>query len=289
MKSLLRHLPGGRAVSPAWNDPAPVRGERFGIERLEQHATSLAVEQIDRAITWSFGAVILPGLELADGVPRSLRTLVAVPTLSTSEADLLEQVELSRTLGASRTPLREALNRLSVEGLLRFVPGKGYFCRDLDVHEVFHLYELRKVIEVAALHLAVERARDADIESLLAFLGETGLDPGERSVVDLVLLDEMFHERLLTMSGNVQMLRVLANVNARIRFVRWIDMERADRRKTQMEHRNVQLGLKRRDLARCTTILERHIDRRLDAITSALKEGYAQIYLPKDVQRGARG
>jgi len=193
----------------------------------------------------------------------------------------LNEVELSRTLGASRTPLREALNRLSVEGLLRFVPGKGYFCRELDVHEVFHLYELRKVIEVAAVRLAVERARDEDIDALLAFLDETGPDPGNRSVVDLVHLDETFHERLLAMSGNAEMLRVLTNVNARIRFVRWIDMERGDRRKTQMEHRNVLLGLKRRDLSRCTPTLEKHIDRRLDAITAALKEGYAQIYLPK--------
>jgi len=56
-------------------------------------ATELATALINRAITWSFGATILPGLELADGVPRSLRTLVVVPTLLTSEADLLEQIE----------------------------------------------------------------------------------------------------------------------------------------------------------------------------------------------------
>ncbi len=46
-----------------------------------------------RSITWSFGATALPGLELVRGVPTSLRTLVAVPTLLTSEADLFEQVE----------------------------------------------------------------------------------------------------------------------------------------------------------------------------------------------------
>jgi DNA-binding GntR family transcriptional regulator len=71
----------------------------------------------------------------------------------------LNEVELSRSLGASRTPLREALNRLSMEGLLRFAPGKGYFCRELDVHEVFCLYELRKAIEVAAVRLAIQRAK----------------------------------------------------------------------------------------------------------------------------------
>ncbi|HSS63278.1 MAG TPA: glycosyl transferase, partial [Gammaproteobacteria bacterium] len=56
-------------------------------------ATEVASALVNRAITWSFGATTLPGLELTAGVPPSLRTLVAVPTLLTGEADLLEQIE----------------------------------------------------------------------------------------------------------------------------------------------------------------------------------------------------
>jgi len=56
-------------------------------------ATEMATALVNRAIAWSYGAAILPSLELAEGVPKSLRTLVAIPTLLTNEADLLEQVE----------------------------------------------------------------------------------------------------------------------------------------------------------------------------------------------------
>ncbi len=56
-------------------------------------ATEVATALVNRAITWSFGAVTLPGLALTAGVPQTLRTLVAVPTLLTSETDLLEQIE----------------------------------------------------------------------------------------------------------------------------------------------------------------------------------------------------
>jgi cyclic beta-1,2-glucan synthetase len=56
-------------------------------------ATEVATALVNRAVTWNLGAVTLPGLELSAGVPSSLRTLVAVPTLLTSEADLLEQIE----------------------------------------------------------------------------------------------------------------------------------------------------------------------------------------------------
>jgi DNA-binding GntR family transcriptional regulator len=191
----------------------------------------------------------------------------------------LNEVALAKQLGVSRTPLREALNRLNSEGLLRYLPGKGFFCRDLDVQEIFALYELRKAIEVAAVRLSIARAQDAEIDALLAFLDATGPDPGERTPVELVELDEAFHEGLMHLSDNAEMVRVLRNVNARIRFVRWIDMDRGDRRHTQLEHREIVQALQRRDEATCAALLEKHIDRRVDQITSAIKEGYAQIYM----------
>jgi cyclic beta-1,2-glucan synthetase len=56
-------------------------------------ASEVATALVNRAVAWMFGVTSLPGLELAEGVPNSLRTLVAVPALLTSEADLLEQIE----------------------------------------------------------------------------------------------------------------------------------------------------------------------------------------------------
>lgn len=56
-------------------------------------ASEVATALVNRAVAWSFGAVTLPGLDLKAGVPSSLRTLVAVPTLLTGEADLREQIE----------------------------------------------------------------------------------------------------------------------------------------------------------------------------------------------------
>jgi DNA-binding GntR family transcriptional regulator len=226
---------------------------------------------------------------VVDRVYEKLKAMAVSYELKPGER--LNEGELAKRLGVSRTPLREALNRLNTEGFLRFMPGKGFFCRDLDAHEIFDLYELRKSIEVAAVRFAVKRARDEDIDSLLAFLDATGPDPGERSSVELVKLDETFHERLIAMSENTEMLRVLRNVNARIRFVRWIDMNRINRAATQTEHRAVLTALKARDEKMCVAVLEGHIDRRLDTITSAIKEGYAQIYMPpvrSPIREGAR-
>ena len=215
---------------------------------------------------------------VVDRVYEQLKTMAV--SFEFKPGERLNEGAIAARLGVSRTPLREALNRLNTEGFLRFIPGRGFFCRELDAQEIFDLYELRKSIEVAAVRLAIKRARDQDIDALLTFLRDTGPDPGERTSMELVELDETFHERLMSMSNNAEMLRVLQNVNARIRFVRWIDMDRINRTKTQAEHRAVLLGVKARDEAKCVSMLEKHIDRRLDQITSAIKEGYAQIYMP---------
>lgn len=214
---------------------------------------------------------------VVDRVYESLKAMAV--SFQFKPGERLNEGDVARNLGVSRTPLREALNRLSIEGFLRFVPGKGYFCRDLDPKDIYDLYELRKTIEVASVRLAVGRATDTAIDELLAFLDTTGPDPGDRKAEELVALDEEFHERLMLMSGNSEMLRVLRNVNARIRFVRWIDMDRIHRGQTQLEHRSVLKFMKNRDLDGCSEVLERHISRRMDEIVSSIKEGFAKIYL----------
>lgn len=214
-------------------------------------------------------------------VHESIREMAIMFKLPPGER--INELELSRELGVSRTPLREALGRLHAEGFLNFQPGKGYFGRPLDPTEIFQLYELRRVIETAGVRLAVERASDKDIDALDAFLVETGPDAGDRTKRELVALDETFHERLMKMSDNQEMLSVLRNVNARIQFVRWFDLDRASRVTTQKEHRAVLKKLKARRADDCVAILEKHITRRIEQITACIKEGLTEIYVNRSI------
>src|ERR1700745_1890608 len=86
---------------------------------------------------------------IVDRVYEQLKAMAV--SYESKRGERLNEGELAKRLGVSRTPLREALNRLNTEGFLRFTPGKGFFCRELDAHEIFHLYELRKSIEVSCV------------------------------------------------------------------------------------------------------------------------------------------
>lgn len=200
-------------------------------------------------------------------------------TFELRPSERLNESVLCKLVGVSRTPLREALNRLASEGFLRSIAGQGFFCRDLDPDEIYQLYQLRKVIEVGGVKLAVEHAQDADINALEAFIEQTGPEAGDRTNDQLVELDETFHESLLRLSGNAEMLQVLRNVNAKIQFVRWYEMDRSERPVTQGDHRQILVALRARDASLCVDILERHIDRRREQIVSAIRDRLTQIYM----------
>jgi DNA-binding GntR family transcriptional regulator len=190
----------------------------------------------------------------------------------------LNEVDLARRLGASRTPLREALNRLVSEGFLRFESGRGFFCRDFRPREIFDLYQIREALESFAVRAACDSATAEQIAELEAFLDRTGESEAAYSDADLLALNEEFHEGLAGLTGNVEILRMLRNVNARIRFVRWVSMD-ARHSSTQQEHRAILDAIKAKDPDRAARLMLEHIDRRPDEITAAVREAHARIFL----------
>ena len=192
----------------------------------------------------------------------------------------INEVELSRELGASRTPLREALNRLVAEGFIEFKPGKGFVCRKLSVQDVQNLYQMRIALETYAVRLATETASDDALREVSAFLSRTTDDAGW-SLEDKVAFDEHFHTSIVALAGNDELLRTLKNINARIRFFRWVDMEER-RPRTQNEHLEILNAIKERDAGKAVSLMEVHIERRGDEIADALKECYAKLFLDGD-------
>jgi len=193
----------------------------------------------------------------------------------------INEVALARDLGASRTPLREALNRLVAEGFLRFERDRGFFCRELDPRNIFELYQLRALLEVAATRLACEQATATELHALADFLAATGPDPNGRDDEELVEFDEHFHTRIMFLARNEEMGKVLDNVNAKIRFFRWIDMQ-SRRTRTQGEHRAIVAAMLERDTTMATKLMQKHIERRMDEISEAVKIGRDKL----DIARG---
>jgi len=191
----------------------------------------------------------------------------------------VNEVAVARRLGVSRTPLREALNRLKAAGFLDFSPNQGFFGKALDPGDILELYEMRQAIEVASARLAAKRASVEALDEMDEYLAHSMRRTPGQGVDRMVALDEGFHERIVKLTGNGEMLASLRNINDRIRFFRWIDMEEEKRRDTQNEHHDVLLALRARDGERAARILDTHIARRRDQIVGQVREGFARMYV----------
>ncbi len=201
----------------------------------------------------------------------------------------INESALSEVLGASRTPLREALNRLVAEGFLTFQNNRGFFCRPLTPSYILDLYEARVAVECEALRIACQRASDADIAAVSDYLD--GMEPGYQTATELeelLALDESFHTRLVQLSGNNELLRMLKNLNGRIRYIRLIDLKRmrdqADGRAPGdvSAHRRVLEALATRNVAAAVEALRSHIEKRREEATEAVRIAFSQLYVPED-------
>lgn len=192
----------------------------------------------------------------------------------------VNESQLAISLGASRTPLREALNRLVAEYLLVYQPGKGFFCRSLQPKLIFDLYEARIAVESETVRLACERADIAEAEALRATLETVRPGKEQHEVKNLVDFDETFHFGIARLSGNEELGRMLDSIHAKIRFIRWIDME--DRRQiTFGEHMAIIDAILERDAAKAQTLITGHVERRAEQISQVVREGYSRIYIPQ--------
>ncbi|PYG31076.1 GntR family transcriptional regulator [Pelagimonas varians] len=192
----------------------------------------------------------------------------------------INESALSKALGASRTPLREALNRLVAEGLLYAQDGKGFFCRSLSPEKILHLYELREAIETHAGRLAVARASDDELRELRDYLKSSQNEyvpgtPPHR----LAEMDEGFHMRVVGLAHNPELVRALQNIYVQIRYVRLI----AIRNKldlTHTAHSGILEALMDRNADLVTQRLADHVRTSNEEATQTVRQAYSQLYVP---------
>ena len=175
--------------------------------------------------------------------------------------DRFSEAELGARLGVSRTPVREALFRLRNEGLLDVESKSGWFVRPIDFGKLEQLYDLRVVLESAAVgRLCASTETPPALEELKA----VWLLPVAERLADgraVGALDEQFHATLVRAAGNDEMARVHWDVTERIRIIRRLDFTRGDRiEATYAEHGKILRAVIQRKADTAQLLLRTHIE-----------------------------
>ena len=196
---------------------------------------------------------------LADQAYQRLRQKIfdfeLMPGDRISESDLARKVQLGRT------PLRQALLRLSYDGFVESLPKVGWQVAAIDFDKIDELYDFRILIECDAVRrlcaAATPHPAIAELEAIWA------TPPFGRTFdgVDVGVMDERFHQRLVRAAGNAEMLRVHSDITDRIRLVRRLDFTKRHRiDDTYREHALVLRAIARRRTAEAADILNAHIE-----------------------------
>jgi DNA-binding GntR family transcriptional regulator len=195
----------------------------------------------------------------------------------------VNELALAAELNVSRTPVREALKRLESEGLVTVVPNKGFFRQPLDIELIRSLFEVRIAIEVSSVRLFCARASDEDLDRVRARWQAAKKSSVGAPPAIIVDTDEAFHIAIARGSKNQEIVRLLSDLNSRIRFVRTVAMEtRALHNVTVADHDEILAALLARDPDRAAELMRRHIGLTLDDATGIVRESVIRIYLGEE-------
>ncbi len=150
---------------------------------------------------------MIAATSLVDGTYALLRTRILDGTLAPGTH--LRQIELSRELGVSRTPLREALARLTVDGLVELQANRGARVSDVATDDIATAFEARLAIEPAAAGLAAVRRGDDDLQAMRTQLRR---QREAETVSDSFEANRAFHLAIVSAARNQHLFRVAQSV-----------------------------------------------------------------------------
>ncbi|HEY5365253.1 MAG TPA: GntR family transcriptional regulator [Casimicrobiaceae bacterium] len=171
----------------------------------------------------------------------------------------LDERQLSRSLGVSRTPIREAMTLLEQEGFLRTVPRRGVFIVRKTKKQIIEMIELWAAVESMAARLATVNASDAEIASLRRMFDDfRNSAPGEH-IGEYSEANIAFHQAIIGLSGSHLMGKTIENLFLHVRAIRRLTISRSDRAsRSIVDHMNIIEALEKRDTELAERLVRQH-------------------------------
>jgi DNA-binding GntR family transcriptional regulator len=179
----------------------------------------------------------------------------------------IDQHQLADSLGVSIVPVREALKRLEVEGLVSIVPRRGAFVTGISLSHLDDLYSARALIEGEVVAQAVPLMTDADFAAMAGMIDEMKRMTDADDIAGFMALNRQFHTQVYTALNNQHLMQIIQNLLDRSELYRYRYMYvTRDVEVVHHEHRVILEACQRRDAdaARRAAIMHiRHAQRAL--------------------------
>ena len=209
-------------------------------------------------------------LPLRDVVFKTIRQAILTGELKPGER--LMEIHLANKLGVSRTPIREAIRQLELEGLVIMVPRKGAQVASITEKSMTDVLEVRLALEKLAVELACKRISYSQKDELKEALEGFETAVGNRDASEIAKADEAFHNAIFSATGNMrlgQMVNNLAEQMYRYRF-EYIKDE-GGRERLVEEHKRIYDAVIKGDIETATKEISVHIKNQEDSIIQLIR------------------
>ncbi|PAB56309.1 GntR family transcriptional regulator [Anaeromicrobium sediminis] len=173
----------------------------------------------------------------------------------------LMEVQLAQQLGVSRTPVREAIRKLELEGLVVMIARKGAYVADLSVKDILDVIEVRSVLEGLAASLAAVRMNGEDVDELKEISNKFKACFEAKDTDGMIEHDRKFHECILKSTRNSKLIQINQGLQEQIHRFRIIYFSEYSQAKGLLsEHEQILNAIIRRDPIKAKEIAAIHVE-----------------------------
>ena len=208
-------------------------------------------------------------LSLHEEITARVRSLIVEGEIEPGER--INERALCERFDVSRTPLREALKVLAMEGYVQLTPNRGATAIQLTMDDLNEAFPVMGALEALAGELAVANATDDQISDILETHDRMrrAYDSGDRSTY--FALNERIHLAIAEASGNETLCRMQRSLDGRVRRGRYqANINRSRWDEAMAEHEEIAQALKDRDGPRLGRLLSAHLENKLSSLTSQI-------------------
>ena len=214
--------------------------------------------------------VIADNIPLRDAVFETLREAILKGVLSPGQH--LMEMQLAYQLGVSRTPVREAIRMLELEGLVNMVPRKGARVAAISEKSLCDVLEVRRALEELSVRLACTRMERDDLEKLDSINQQFIRACQGDDVVQIARIDESFHAVIYEAADNAKLLQLLNQMQNQMYRYRIEYIKLKERRQILVEeHKKIIHSLARRDADAAAEAINNHIAHQEQYVMSVIQ------------------
>lgn len=209
-------------------------------------------------------------LPLRDVVFNTLRQEILTGKLKPGER--LMEIHLANKLGVSRTPIREAIRRLELEGLVIMIPRRGAEVAQITWKNLKDVLEVRRALDVLAIELACERMCQEEANALSAACQNFEAAVRTNDIRKIAEADVAFHDTIVASTKNARLVQLVNNLSEqmyRYRFEYLKDIGTHDM--LVQEHKAMCQSIFRQDQKSAAAVVKKHIDNQEEAIIRQLQ------------------